>query len=188
MVEDFARAGLAALREWPDIDLFLVPTAPFDAVRRDLEGVPAFRLAERLQRPVFLVQNDGAVDPLLSPRLTERRRSLDRGPERCMDLINSARVDEALLEAALDAVVSYPIQTPVGMLDRDGLRHLLSETRGEAAGAALSSRRLEMLDPTSALSLETWEVRGSDAPLRRWTRLVKLGDEWKISSIEEGLS
>ena len=64
MAEDFIRAGLSALEKWPDADLFLVPSNPFDALLRDLVGTSAYRISERLGRPVWLAQSDGVIDSL----------------------------------------------------------------------------------------------------------------------------
>jgi hypothetical protein len=75
MVEDFIRTGKKALEQWPDADLFLIPRVPFDALLRDLEGTPACRISEELNRPVWLVDAHGGIDPLLSTRLVTRRSS-----------------------------------------------------------------------------------------------------------------
>ena len=47
MVEDFIRAGKKALERWPDAELFLAPREPFDSLLRDLQGTPAYTIAER---------------------------------------------------------------------------------------------------------------------------------------------
>lgn len=84
--DDPIRAGLSALEKWPDDDLFLVPSNPFDALLRDLVGTPAYRISERLGRPVWLVQSDGIIDSLLSMRLPKRRKPLDPGLKKAVAL------------------------------------------------------------------------------------------------------
>jgi hypothetical protein len=66
MVDDFIHAGRAALKRWPDTDLFLVPSIGFDSLNRDLIGMPAYKIAESLGRPVWLVLKDGMVDTQLA--------------------------------------------------------------------------------------------------------------------------
>jgi uncharacterized Fe-S cluster-containing radical SAM superfamily protein len=92
MVDDLIHAGRTTLERWPDADLFLVPTAGFDSLQRDLKGVPAYRMAESLGRPVWLVQNDGVVDAQLSFRVTTRRKPTDIGLKNAMDVYNAAQV------------------------------------------------------------------------------------------------
>jgi hypothetical protein len=91
MVDDLIHAGRAALERWPDTDLFLVPSAGFDSLQRDLKGTPAYRMAESLGRPVWLVQSDGAVDAQLSFRVVSRRKPSDTGLKKAMDVHNAAQ-------------------------------------------------------------------------------------------------
>ncbi len=72
MVEDFIRAGESALSEHPDTELILVPHSPFDALGRDLTGNPAYRIAEALSRPVWMVSDRGNIQRLLE-RAFERK-------------------------------------------------------------------------------------------------------------------
>lgn len=91
MADDFVHAGRAALELWPDTDLFLVPSAGFDSLKRDLKGTPAYKMAESLGRPVWLVQKDGAVDPQLSFMVVGRSKPFDIGLKQAMDAYNAAR-------------------------------------------------------------------------------------------------
>jgi uncharacterized Fe-S cluster-containing radical SAM superfamily protein len=89
MVDDFVQAGRSALERWPDTDLFLVPTIGFDRLQRDLKGTPAYKMTEILGRTVWLVQNDGVVNPQLSFRFEGSKLSY---PElkQAMDAHNAA--------------------------------------------------------------------------------------------------
>jgi hypothetical protein len=90
MVDDFVHAGRVALERWPDTDLFLIPVAGFDSLQRDLKGTPAYKIAENLGRPVWLVENGGAVDTQLSFRVPSRRQPPDFGLQKAMDAYNAA--------------------------------------------------------------------------------------------------
>lgn len=91
MVDDFVQAGRAALNRWPDTDLFLVPSAGFDGLQRDLNGTPAYKMAESLGRPVWLVQKDGVVDTQLSFMVVGRSKPFDIGLQKVMDAYNASR-------------------------------------------------------------------------------------------------
>lgn len=133
LVDDFVHAGRTALERWPDTDLFLVPSAGFDSLQRDLKGTPAYRMAESLGRPIWLVQNDGVVDTQLSYRLVSRRRPPDTGLKKAMDAYNVVRdsMSRRTLEAtpatqrfeALDAdhalcLETWPSKDGQGVLNR----------------------------------------------------------------------
>jgi hypothetical protein len=158
MVDDFVRAGEAALEERPDTALFLVPAAAFDSLRCDLTGEPAYRIAERLGRPAWIVGDEGTVDPLLSPRLVKRRPALDPA-----------------LVAAVEAQGAGAHGVAGGPAEGLAL-----------ASSGPLSRRFEVLDAGSALCLETWAVHGSASTVRRWTRLVKSQEGWTVADVEEG--
>jgi uncharacterized Fe-S cluster-containing radical SAM superfamily protein len=72
MVEDFIKAGRKALSGHPETELILVPRAPLDALGRDLTGDPAYRIAEELKRPVWVVSDRGDIQRLLE-RAFERK-------------------------------------------------------------------------------------------------------------------
>jgi hypothetical protein len=46
---------------------------------RDLQGAPAYRIADDLSRPVWLADGHGGIDALLSTRLVSRRNAEPRG-------------------------------------------------------------------------------------------------------------
>jgi len=133
MVDDLIHAGRAALERWPDADLFLVPSIGFDSLQRDLKGTPAYRMAESLGRPVWLVQSGGAVDAQLSFRVTSRRKPPDIGLKKAMDAYNAAQAggSRRTLETApasqrfetLDAdhaicIEAWPLRDGQGTLNR----------------------------------------------------------------------
>lgn len=66
MVADFIAAGKKALECWPDTDLILIPDTPFDALYRDLQKVPAYKISEALKRPLWMVDDTGGIDPMLT--------------------------------------------------------------------------------------------------------------------------
>ena len=101
MVDDFVHAGRAALERWPDTDLFLVPSVGFDSLQRDLNGTPAYKIAESLGRPVWLVQKDGVVDAQLSFMVVGRSKPFDIGLKKAMDAYNAAR--DSLSRRTLEA-------------------------------------------------------------------------------------
>jgi uncharacterized Fe-S cluster-containing radical SAM superfamily protein len=94
MVEDFIQAGRLALEQWPDTELFLVPALPFDRFRRDLTGAPAYRIAESLGRPVWLVMDRGEVDTLLSFVMTETRKAPEAELQRVMKAHDASRLPD----------------------------------------------------------------------------------------------
>jgi len=189
MVEDFIRVGKKALEQWPDAELFLVPREPFDSLLRDLQGTPAYMIAEDLGRPVWLVDPHGGMDPLLSPRLVTRRDSINASLRKVMERFNRARFEDTQLEAGLDLIASFPIETSKGVLDRSTLREAIRADREftGTGGPFPSVKRFEMLDCDHALCIETWPVKDSAHQLNRWTRLVRRESGWLIESISEGV-
>jgi hypothetical protein len=101
MVDDFVHAGRVALERWPDTDLFLVPSVGFDSLQRDINGTPAYKMAESLGRPVWLVQKDGGVDAQLSFRVVGRSKPWDIGLKQAMKAHNAAR--DSLSRRTLEA-------------------------------------------------------------------------------------
>jgi hypothetical protein len=186
MVDDFIRAGKKALEQWPDVELFLVPREPFDSLLRDLQGTPAYTIAEELDRPVWLADPHGGIDPLLSPHLVARRSSANASLRKVMKSFNRARLEEAPLEASLDLIASFPIETSEGPLDRAALKEALRAGRKITGGVFPSAQRIEMLDSDHALCIETWPVKDSPGHINRWTRLVRHESSWLIESISEG--
>lgn len=186
MVEDFVRTGKKALGQWPDADLFLVPRVPFDSLLHDLEGTPAYRIPEELRRPVWLVDSHGGIDPLLSTRLVTRRSSTHAPLGEAMERFNRARFDDADLEAGLDLIVSFPIETSQGAMDRTALREALRAGQKLTEGVFPSTQRFETLDSDHALCIESWPAKDSPGQINRWTRLVRQGSKWLIESISDG--
>jgi uncharacterized Fe-S cluster-containing radical SAM superfamily protein len=65
MVDDFIHAGRDALALHPDTELILIPKKSFDSLGRDLTRNPAYRIAEELGRPAWLVSETGFINSLL---------------------------------------------------------------------------------------------------------------------------
>ncbi len=114
MVDDFVHAGRAALERWPDTDLFLVPSVGFDSLKRDLNGTPAYKMAERLGRPVWLVRKDGGVDAQLSFMVVGRSKPFDAGLKEAMDAYNAT--GDSLSRRTLEAT---PAAQRFEILDAD---------------------------------------------------------------------
>lgn len=185
MVEDLIRAGRTALELWPDTELFLVPAEPFDSLLRDLSGVPAYRIADSLNVATWIAQGDGTIDPLLSMRLTRRRKAPDEEIKKTMDRFSHGGSDDGAMDERLRLVAAYPLPTGWGPLGREELKRRLREEGRRVQGRTPLSQSFEILDGTRALCIETWSRAGADEPLRRWTRLVKIDRSWRIESIEE---
>ncbi len=49
------------------------------------------------------------------------------------------------------------------------------------------SQHFETLDAQQALCLESWPLKNGQGLLKRWTRLVKEGANWRVKSVEEGI-
>ena len=186
MFEDFIRTGKKALGQWPDADLFLVPREPFDSLLQDLQGTPAYRIPEELGRPVWLVDSHGGIDPLLSTRLVTRRSSVHGPLCEVMERFNQERFKDAELEAGLDLIASFPIETSQGAMHRATLREAIRAGRKLTEGVFPSTQRFEMLDADHSLCIETWPAKDSPRQINRWTRLVRQGSEWLIESISDG--
>ena len=99
---------------------------------------------------------------------------------------NRARSGEEEIEAGLDLVASFPIETSGGVLDRAALREAIRSGREHTDGVLPSMQRFEILDADHALCIETWPVKNSARRLNRWTRLVRRESRWFIESISEG--
>jgi len=188
MVEDFIRAGKKALEQWPDAELFLAPREPFDTLLRDLQGTPAHTIADDLGRPVWLVDPHGGIDPLVSPRLVTRRDSANAPLRKVMERFNRARFEDAQLEAGLDLIVSFPVQTSQGAMDQTSFREAMRAGRQLTEGVFPSAQHFEMLDSDHALCMEMWPVKNSERRLNRWTRMVRRQSGWLIESIFEGFT
>jgi hypothetical protein len=93
MVEDFIRAGKHALSEHPETELILVPRAPFDALGRDLTGDPAYRIAESLQRPVWVVSDRGDIQRLLERAFVRKDEPLTAPVKQVVERFNLSLED-----------------------------------------------------------------------------------------------
>jgi hypothetical protein len=185
MVEDFVAAGLKALERWPDTDLFLIPSEPFDSFLQDLRGNPALAIADALRRPVWVVQPDGVINNLLSARIGTRRRSFDSELRETMRCFNRAWSDSDGRETALDLIAAYPVTTPIGDLERPHLREWM-RTGHCTSGDAPISQHFDVLDPEHALCVERWDSNETRGHINRWTRLVKREAAWRVEGISQG--
>jgi hypothetical protein len=105
-----------------------------------------------------------------------------------MKRFNLARLEEAQLEAGLDLIASFPIETSEGPLDRAALRQAICAGRKLKTSVFPSTQQFEMLDSEHAICIETWPVKDSAHQLNRWTRLVRRESGWLIESIFEGFT
>lgn len=179
-VDDFVRAGQQALALWPDVELILVPVAPFDSLNRDLQGTPAHRIADALQKPVWLMADTGACRRLLSGVFV-RPGEADGDPlQRTMKRFNLAWQKS---EPLFDFIANWPLETSAGLLDREQFSALLAsenERRGQLTNAA---ERIERLDDTHALCLQSWTLRDRDMRINQWVSLVKRDSHWLIERL-----
>jgi hypothetical protein len=150
--------------------------------------MPAYRIPEEVGRPVWLVDAHGGIDPLLSTRLVTRRSSAHAPLREVMERFNRARFEDAELEAGLDLIASFPIQTSQGAMHRATSREAIRAGRKLTEGVMPSAQRFEILDSDHALCIETWPVKDSARQLNRWTRLVRSESGWLIESISEGFA
>ena len=187
MVEDLVRAGKEALEQRPDTELLLVPKTPFDSLHRDLQKVPALRIAEELGRPVWLVDTDrGSFDPLLDVPIVRGGQAGLKALAETMNIFNRAGSGEAQLEMGLDLIDVYPVRTPWGDLSRAGLKQKISrEGFVVPTHDRLLDRKFEMLDGASALCTETWSTEDQDVGTR-WAFLVRRETGWRIERFERG--
>lgn len=215
LVKDFILAGRQALQKWPECDLILVPETPFDTLLMDLEGTPAFRMAEDLNKPVWIVADNGSFNSLLGRGFLKAEDTLLDRLTRTMKIFNSAWADEGQAEKSRDLIAAFPIATSRGMISRQGFVKFLRkeksalspggrppvalgasqvsrwpqrEARGKRAahGAVPLNQRFELLDESHALCIEQWPAPDRDAPLNKWTFFVRKGDQWKIERLLRG--
>lgn len=183
MVDDFILAGKQALHQWPDAELVLLPSEAFDGLNRDLKQAPVTRVAEALERPTWLVDENGTIDPLLD-RIFTKRVDRANAPRRVVDAFSSALGHDAKIDDVLQLVDAFPIATTGGLLERTELQQALSN--GTFAGLDRARRRtrtLELLDETHALSLDDWSFSDRPGTLSLSTFLVKQACGWKIDGL-----
>jgi len=186
MVDDLVSAGKAALIQFPDNSLFLVPSNPFDGLLRDLKGGYAFRISEELGVPVGVVHANGIIDMLLSLRLTKRRTLPNIILKETMDRFNIACSDDEKIETVLDMIASFPVHVPTGMLNRDQIKDYIFARRCETTSSTPQTQHFESLDENNVLCLERWTRVGNGNQLNRWTYLIRKESRWFIKSIAEG--
>lgn len=187
MVDDFIGAGKEALQALPDTELFLVPKAPFDSHECDLTGSPAYRIAEELGRPVWVVADDGSFNPLLEG-FFESSTDLPVGrAKEAMTRFNLCWKDESMIEQSLDLVAAYPAKTPWGILGRQELREAVArERRRLRQDPALLSQGISLLDGAHALCTERWQTKSEPGGFTRWTFMVRDNADWKIEHFSQG--
>jgi hypothetical protein len=69
MVEDFVTAGIDVIEKFPETDLILIPSKPFDSFLRDLQGQSAHQIPDKLGRPVWVMDGRGGFNTLLGTLL-----------------------------------------------------------------------------------------------------------------------
>jgi uncharacterized Fe-S cluster-containing radical SAM superfamily protein len=187
MADDFIAAGKDALESHPDTELVLIPNTPFDSHERDLTGKPAYRIAEELGRPVWIVAPDGAFNPLLEGHFDNSINSTMSDLLDTMGRFNMAWKDGAATEGSLDLVDAYPLKTPWGILGRQEFRNAILREREALPGdAAPVSQGINLLDDAHALCKERWPLRDVSRTFMRWTFLVRKNQAWLIESISQG--
>jgi NifB/MoaA-like Fe-S oxidoreductase len=186
MVEDFIQTGIKTLVQWPDAELILVPSAPFDSLFCDLRGTPAHQIADALGKPVWIVNDAGGYEPLLSPLFIRPGESDIGALEKTMERFNTfwhtpQDTDSASL---LDMVSSWPLETSAGSLSREPFLSLVADER-ERLGAYAKpvQQRFEQLDNEHALCIERWQTRDSEVNLNKWVFLVKRDKSWRIDRL-----
>ena len=186
MVEDFIRAGKEALSKHPEAELILVPRAPFDALGRDLTGDPAYRIAEELQRPVWVVSDRGDIHRLLEKGFERKDETPTAPVRRVMEEFNLAWEDASRIEASLDLVDAFPVKTPWGLLTREEMRDaILQAKEGCPDGEGPVSRTVRFLDPNHALCTEKRPGREGTKSSSRWTFLLKRAGGWRIGYVSQ---
>jgi wyosine [tRNA(Phe)-imidazoG37] synthetase (radical SAM superfamily) len=187
MVDDFIKAGKAALDEWPDTELILVPKEPFDQLYRDLKGTAAYRISEELGRPVWVVEGCGCVNTLLDRPFRKKEDQEAKKILDTMNLFNAAFKDPAQIEKSLDMVDAYPLQTSAGHLTRKGLReYMLKASQLNEKQHRPFNQRIEILDDARALCIENWPTYDEEKWVTRWTFLVKKEVGWRIDQVMTG--
>ncbi|MCX5835201.1 MAG: radical SAM protein [Deltaproteobacteria bacterium] len=188
MVDDFIKAGKAALDKWPDTELVLVPKEPFDQLYRDLKGTPAYRISEEIGRPVWVVEGCGCVNPLLDRPFRKKEDQESKKIIDAMALFNTAFHDPTQIEKSLDMVDAYPLQTSAGDLTREELRdYMLKISQLNEKQRRPFNQRIEILDDARALCLENWPTEDESKQMTRWVFLVKRNEQWKIDRLLTGV-
>jgi uncharacterized Fe-S cluster-containing radical SAM superfamily protein len=189
MVDDFVRAGKQALRACPDTDLVLVPKTPFDNHLRDLQGEAAYRIAEALRRPVWVVSDKGRIHHLLEKAYERKDDSAVVALKKLMERFNQVWEDDIHMDSSLDLVHAFPVKTPWGLLTREELMcAILSVKEGCSDGGRPISQTIQLLDRHHALCTEKWS--GGEAPreVLRWTFLLKKEGVWGVDYMSQSVT
>jgi NifB/MoaA-like Fe-S oxidoreductase len=186
MVEDFVRAGIQTLARWPDTDLILVPSAPFDSLFCDLRGTPAHHIADALGKPVWIVNDAGGYEPLLSPLFVRPGESDIGELEKTMERFNAFlhTPQDADPASLLDMIANWPLDTSTGSLNREPFLSLVADER-ERLGAHIKpvQQRFERLDHEHTLCIERWQTRDPEVNLNKWIFLVKREKSWRVERL-----
>lgn len=183
MTDDFLHAGRQALEQYPDTELFLVPAAPFDSLHRDLRGAPAHRIADELNKPVWLMDDAGGYEPLLSVLFAQPGADATPSLEQTMERFNTLRraPGDAGAEPLLDMIACWPLETGLGPLSREQfLAQIADENTRPATHVKPTRQQFERLGDQRALCIEHWKTRDPEVTLDTWTFLVKDRHHWRI--------
>jgi hypothetical protein len=186
MTNDFIEAGRQALAQYPDTELFLVPAGPFDSLYRDLCGTPAYCIADGLNKPVWVVDNAGGYEPLLSSLFTLPGENEANALEKTMERFNTLwrAPQEADRDALLAMIAGWPLETGAGALGRKPFLALVAdENERLAAHVKPVQQRFERLDDAHALCMERWKTRDPGVTLNKWAFLVKCGNTWRVERL-----
>jgi hypothetical protein len=183
MVSDFLAAGKEALERWPSTDLVLIPKMAFDAYFRDLQKTPAFRIPEYLGRTTWLIFENGTYHPLWGRGFVKPESDAKKLLEKTIRLFDeSIREEKWSLVSSL--VVSFPVPTSEGLLNRGNFRDFLKQLQSRLSSAAAFERRVfEKLNERRILCMESRPTDDPSEPLSRWFIFSKVGVEWKIGMI-----
>jgi hypothetical protein len=185
MVDDFVRSGQEAVRAHPDAELVLVPKSPFDSHLCDLKGKAAYRIAEELKRPVWVVTDNGDIHRLLEKAFERKDDSPTAAIKKLMEQFNCVWKEQTRIDSSLDLVEAFPVKTPWGLLTRDEMRRaILNAKERYPAGAGPLSQTFQLLDANHALCMEKWPGREKVGAIVRWTFLLKK-DDWRIGYISQ---
>jgi hypothetical protein len=129
--------------------------------------------------------NSGGFDHLLDVPMVRGQEAALKALIETMTLFNRCSDAGDRLEAALDLVETYPVETPWGSLNRTELKErMLRADEGAPGQKRLLDRRFETLGGARALCIETWST-GTQDVVTRWTFLVRSENQWKIERLLE---
>ena len=69
LVEDYVRAGTQYIKNLSNLDLVLVPKRPFDELFRDITRVNVLEISNRLQKPVWVINDSEPYQPIVLKKL-----------------------------------------------------------------------------------------------------------------------